>query len=114
MYFWYIWQNYSTGIAKKELTNVEKQKQTASFVTFIFSGVEWKKINEEKEQEKAKKNLRLTKFIFWHSLLNLPNDVLKAILVDDRIYILSTNTLMLIQDRHVTKIGYIGRFKMYD
>ena len=31
MYFWYIWQTYSAGISKKELTNVEIQEQTASF-----------------------------------------------------------------------------------
>ena len=30
MYFWNIWQTYSTGITKKELTNVEIQEQTAS------------------------------------------------------------------------------------
>ena len=30
MYFWYIWQNYSTGITNKELTDVEIQEQTAS------------------------------------------------------------------------------------
>ena len=34
MYFWYIWQTYSTGITKKELTNVEIQEQTASFTFF--------------------------------------------------------------------------------
>ena len=27
---WYIWQTYSTGITKKELTKVEIQEQTAS------------------------------------------------------------------------------------
>ena len=30
MYFWSIWQTYSTGITKKEFTNVEIQEQTAS------------------------------------------------------------------------------------
>ena len=30
MYFWYIWQIYSTDITKKELTNVKIQEQTAS------------------------------------------------------------------------------------
>ena len=30
MYFWYILKPYSTGITKKELTNVEMKEQTAS------------------------------------------------------------------------------------
>ena len=30
MYFWYIWQTYSTGITIKELTNAEIHEQTAS------------------------------------------------------------------------------------
>jgi hypothetical protein len=32
MYFWYIWQTYSKGITKKELTDAEIQEQTASLL----------------------------------------------------------------------------------
>ena len=35
MYFRFIWQIYSTGITKKELTNVEIQEQTASLAIFF-------------------------------------------------------------------------------
>ena len=36
MYFWYTGQTYSTGIAKKELKNVEIQEQTDYFnILFI-------------------------------------------------------------------------------
>ena len=31
MYFCLIWQTYSTGVPKIELTNVETQEKTASF-----------------------------------------------------------------------------------
>ena len=40
MYFWYIWQTYSPGITKKELTiNVKIQEQTASL--YYISRMPW-------------------------------------------------------------------------
>ena len=54
MYFWYIWQAYSSGITKKELTNVEILEQTGS-------------LNQKKEESQQTPRLKSLPIFFSSS-----------------------------------------------
>ena len=57
MYYWYIWQAYSTGITKKELTNVEILEQTGS-------------LNQKKEESQQAPRLKSLPIYFFSSMKN--------------------------------------------